>query len=189
MISSNDLRPGITIEYRNGVWQVIEAMHVKPGKGSAFVQVKLRNVESDSVLAVNLRAGERLSLANIEKLKMTFIYRESRHYVLIDASGSESIELEAEDFGDGVEMLKEGLEEILVSRHDGKVIRVELPNTVDLMIADTPPSERGNTSSGGGKQATLETGAIVTVPFHIKTGDVVKIDTRSRNYVTRVSTG
>jgi elongation factor P len=187
MISSNGLRPGITIEYRGGIWQVIESMHVKPGKGSAFVQAKLRNVESDSVLAVNLRAGERLALANIEKLKMTFVYRESSHYVLIDESGSESIELEAKYFGDGVDMLKEGLEEIIVLRHNGKVIRVELPNTVDLSITDTPPSERGNTSSGGGKQATLETGVIVTVPFHIKSGDIVKIDTRSREYVSRVT--
>src|ERR1700728_2557208 len=110
MISSNDLRPGVTIEYQNGVWQVIEAMHVKPGKGSAFVQTKLRNVETGDVLSLNFRAGERLSTANIEKIKLVFIYRDSDQYVLMDTGGVESVELEARHFGRNLDLLKEGLE-------------------------------------------------------------------------------
>lgn len=187
MISSNDLRPGVTIEYRDSVWQVIEAMHVKPGKGSAFVQTKLRNIESGDVLALNFRAGERLNPASINKLKMTFIYRDADQYVLMDPSGVESVEVEAKHFGKGLDLLKEGLEEIIVFMHRGKVIRVELPNTVDLIVGYTAPDERGNTSSGSGKQATLETGATITVPFHIKVGDTVRVDTRKWEYVGRIT--
>lgn len=187
MISSNNLRPGVTIEYRDGVWQVIEAMHVKPGKGSAFVQAKLRNVETGDVLSVNFRAGERLSAANIEKSKLVFIYRDSDQYVLMDTSGAESVELEARHFGKNLDLLKEGLEDISVTRYSGKTIRVELPNTVDLEVRETAPDERGNTSSGSGKQATLETGAVIMVPFHVKSGDKIRIDTRTREYVTRLS--
>lgn len=187
MISSSYLRPGVTIEYRDSVWQVIEAMHVKPGKGSALVQTKLRNVETGDVLSVSFRAGERLSAAIIEKSQMVFIYRDSNQYVLMDTSGVESIELEAKCFGRNIDLLKEGLENISVTRHQGKVIRVELPNTVDLEVSETPPDERGNTSSGSGKQATLETGAVIIVPFHIKSGDKVRVDTRTRGYLTRLS--
>lgn len=187
MISSNDLRPGVTIEYRDAVWQVIEAMHVKPGKGSAFVQTKLRNLESGDVLSVNFRAGERLAAAIVEKIKLVFIYRDTEQYILMDCAGSESVELEARHFGRNLDLLKEGLEDIAVTTHRGKVIRVELPNTVDLEVRETPPDERGNTSSGSGKQATLETGAVIIVPFYVKAGDKVRVDTRTREYMTRVN--
>jgi elongation factor P len=186
MISSNDLRPGVTIEYRDGVWQVIESMHVKPGKGSAFVQTKVRNLESGDVLSVNFRAGERLAAAIVEKLKLVFIYRDTEQYILMDSAGSESVELEAKHFGRNLDLLKEGLEDITVMTHRGKVIRVELPNTVDLEVRETPPDERGNTSSGSGKQAKLETGAVLIVPFHVKSGDKIRVDTKTREYVTRL---
>ena len=187
MISSNDLRPGVTIEYRQAVWQVIDAMHVKPGKGSAFVQTKLRNLETGDVLSVNFRAGERLAAATIENLKLVFIYRESDQYVLMDTGSAESVELEARQFGRNLDLLKEGLEDISVTRHREKIIHVELPNTVELEVRETPPDERGNTSSGSGKQATLETGAVIMVPFHVKSGDKIRVDTRTREYVTRLS--
>jgi elongation factor P len=187
MISSNDLRPGVTIEYRDGVWQTIEAMHVKPGKGSAFVQTRLRNVETGDVLSVNFRAGERLPAANLERLSLLFLYRDGGQYILMDVEGTESIELQTKHFGRNLDLLKEGLENITVIKHKDKVIRVELPNTVDLEVRVTPPDERGNTNSGGGKQATLETGAVISVPFHVKVGDRIRVDTRSREYVTRVN--
>lgn len=186
MISSNDLRPGLTIEFRAGVWQVIEAMHVKPGKGSAFVQTKLRNLETGDVLSTNFRAGERLSVANIEKLKLTFSYRDTGQYILIDSEGKESIELVAKQFGRNLDLLKEGQENIQVMRHRERVVRVDLPQTVDLIISDTPPGEKGNTSATSGKQATLETGARVIVPFHIKVGDTIRIDSRTREYLMRL---
>jgi elongation factor P len=187
MISSNDLRPGVTIEYRDGVWQVIEAMHVKPGKGSAFVQTKLRNVETDDVLRVTFRAGERLHAANIEKIALIYIYRGGDRYMMMDVGGTESLELESGDFGRNIDLLKEGQGEITAVRHRGRVFCVELPHTVELEVRQAPPDERGDTSSGSGKQATLETGAVITVPFHIKVGDRIRINTRSREYLSRVS--
>lgn len=186
-MTENTLRPGVTIEYRQTVWQVIDAMHVKPGKGSAFVQTKLRNLETGDVLSVNFRAGERLAAATIEKLKLVFTYRDSDQYVLMDTGSAESVELEARQFGRNLDLLKEGLEDISVTRHREKIIRVELPNTVELEVRETPPDERGNTSSGSGKQATLETGAVIMVPFHVKSGDKIRVDTRTREYVTRLS--
>jgi len=187
MILSNDIRPGTTIEYRDAVWQVVEAMHVKPGKGAAFVQSKLRNVESGDVLAVTFRAGERLSAANLEKIIAIYLYRDGSRLILVDSGGTESIELEAKDFGRNIDLLIAGQGDILVLKHRERIIRVDLPITVDIGVKETPPGERGNTSSGGGKQATLETGAVIAVPFHVKVGDRIRVDTRTREYLARVN--
>lgn len=186
MISSNDFRPGVTIEFNNKVWQVLEAMHIKPGKGSAFVQTKLRNIETDEVLRLNFRAGQRVSSAQIEKLEMTFLYRAGSEFFMIDSSGEESLEIDSKSFGLNVDLLKEGLDGISVWRHRGNIIRVELPITVDLQVQTTPPDERGDTTSGSSKKATLETGAVILVPFHVKAGDSIRVDTRNREYVARV---
>lgn len=186
MISSNDFRPGVTIQYNNGIWQVVEFMHVKPGKGAAFVRTKLRNVETGNVLEQTFRAGEKLPTAVIEKSEMQYVFKSGEAYTLMDVGNYEQIEVSAEQIGDGVEFLKEGLEGLSVMKFEGRIISIELPNTVELQITETAPDERGDTSSGGGKPATLETGAIITVPFHAKVGDKIKVDTRSRKYLTRV---
>ena len=186
MISSNDFRPGVTIVYNNGVWQIVEAMHVKPGKGSAFVRTKMKNVETGSVLENTFRAGEKLPQAIIEKSEVTFSFKSGDDYTMMDNSTFEQLELTADQIGDAVEFLKEGLEGIQVMKYDGRVIGVELPNTVELDVTEAAPDERGDTSSGGGKPATLETGAIITVPFHVKVGDKIRVDTRTRKYITRV---
>lgn len=186
MISSNDFRPGVTILLNNGIWQIIEAMHVKPGKGSAFVRTKMRNVESGNVLEQTFRAGEKVPTAIIEKSEMQYLYKSTDDYTLMDNATYEQIEVTATQIGTVVEFLKEGLEGITVMKYDGRVIGIELPNTVELEITETAPDERGDTSSGGGKPATLETGAIITVPFHAKVGDKIKVDTRNRKYLTRV---
>jgi elongation factor P len=187
MISSNDLRPGVTIEYRDSVWQVIEAMHVKPGKGSAFVQTKLRNMETGDVLKVTFRAGERLAAANIERIALVYLYKDGDQFVMMNAEGTDSLELAATHFGRNVDLLKEGLGDITATRHRERIIQVDLPNLVELEVHQTPPDERGDTNSGGSKEATLETGAVISVPFHIEVGDRIRIDTRSREYVARVS--
>ena len=186
MISSNDFRPGVTIEYNNGLWQVVEAMHVKPGKGSAFVRTRLKNVETGNVLEQTFRAGEKVPTAVIEKSEMHYSYKAGDKFVLIDDVTDDQLEVDAEQVGSSAEFLKEGLEGITVLRYEGRVIGVELPNTVELEIKEAAPDERGDTSSGGGKPATLETGAVITVPFHIKVGDKIRLDTRSRKYLTRV---
>lgn len=186
MISSNDFRPGVTVEWNNGVWQVVEAMHVKPGKGSAFVRAKLRNLETANVLETTFRAGEKLPQAIVEKSDMQYLYKAGENFTMMDAVSYEQIELSEKEIGPGVEFLKEGLEGITVLRYDNRILGVELPNTVELDVSETAPDERGDTSSGGGKPATLETGAIITVPFHVKVGDKIRVDTRSRKYLTRV---
>lgn len=186
MISSNDFRPGVTIVYNNGLWQIVEAMHVKPGKGSAFVRTKMKNVETGNTVENTFRAGEKVPSAIIEKSEMQFLFKAAEKYTMMDTGSYEQMELDAEQIGDSVEFLKEGQENIMVMKYDGRIIGVELPNTVELEISETVPDERGDTSSGGGKPATLETGAVVSVPFHIKQGDRVRVDTRTRKYVTRV---
>lgn len=186
MISSNDFRPGVTIQYNHGIWQIVEALHVKPGKGSAFVRAKLKNVETGNTLENTFRAGEKLPTAIIEKAEMQFLYKSTDTYTMMDQANYEQLELSAQQIGDAVEFLKEGLEGIQVLRFEGRVIGVELPNTVELEVTETAPDERGDTSSGGGKPATLETGAVITVPFHLKVGDKIKVDTRNRKYITRV---
>lgn len=186
MISSNDFRPGVTILLNNGIWQIVEAMHVKPGKGSAFVRTRMKNVESGNVLEQTFRAGEKVPTAIIEKNEMQYLYKSGDDYTLMDNASYEQIEVTANQIGSVVEFLKEGLEGITVMKFDGRVIGIELPNTVELEITETAPDERGDTSSGGGKPATLETGAIITVPFHAKVGDKIKVDTRNRKYLTRV---
>ncbi len=186
MISSNDFRPGVTIQYNNGIWQIVEAMHVKPGKGSAFVRTKLKNVETGNVLENNFRAGEKLPSAVVEKTIMQYLYKAGEKYAMMDAATYEQSELDKERIGPGVEFLKEGLENITVLKYQGRIIGVELPNTVELVVTETAPDERGDTSSGGGKPGTLETGAVITMPFHIKVGDKIRVDTRTRKYITRV---
>lgn len=186
MISSNDFRPGVTIVYNNGVWQIVEAMHVKPGKGSAFVRTKMKNVESGNVMENTFRAGEKVPSAVVEKSEMQYLYKSTDKYTMMDAVSYEQLELDKEHIGPAVEFLKEGLEGITVLRYEGRVIGVDLPNTVELSVAETTPDERGDTSSGGGKPAKLETGATITVPFHIKVGEKIRVDTRTRKYITRV---
>jgi elongation factor P len=186
MISSNDFRPGVTIEYNNGVWQIVEAMHVKPGKGSAFVRTKMKNVETGNTLEQTFRAGEKVPSAVVEKIDMQYLYKAGDKFAMMDTSNYEQIELDEQQIGSPSEFLKEGLEGITVLRFQERVIGVELPNTVELEVTEAAPDERGDTSSGGGKPATLETGAVITVPFHIKVGDKIKVDTRSRKYLTRV---
>jgi elongation factor P len=186
MISSNDFRPGVTIQYNNGIWQIVEAMHVKPGKGSAFVRTKLKNVETGNVLENNFRAGEKLPSAVVEKTIMQYLYKAGDKFAMMDNTTYEQIELDKGKIGSGVEFLKEGLENISVLKYQGRIIGVELPNTVELIVTETAPDERGDTSSGGGKPGTLETGAVITMPFHIKVGDKIRVDTRTRKYITRV---
>src|SRR5262249_40680779 len=120
MISSNDFRPGVTIEYNNGVWTIVESMHVKPGKGSAFVRTKMKNLETGNVLEQTFRAGEKLPAANVEKAEMQFLYKAGDNYAMMDASNYEQIELEPQQIGSEREFLKEGLEGITVLRYDNR---------------------------------------------------------------------
>lgn len=185
MISVNDLRTGLTIEIDNGLWNVLEFLHVKPGKGAAFVRTKLKNAETGQVVEKTFRAGEKVAKATLDKRTMQYLYKEGNDYVMMDMESYEQLNISETAIGDGIKYLKENME-LNVLFHSGKIIGVDIPNHVELTVVDTPPSERGNTSQGGTKPATLETGAVVNVPFFIANGDVIRVDTRSNEYLDRV---
>jgi elongation factor P len=185
MISTNDFKTGITLEIDNGLWQVIEFLHVKPGKGSAFVRSKLKNVETGQVLEKTFRAGEKVATAHLEKNDMQYLFGDGKEYTFMDNASFEQMTLSKTQIGDGVKYLKEGMT-VGVLRHGTRVIGVEMPYHVELAVVDTPPSEKGNTATGGTKPAILETGAQVQVPFFVENGNVIRVDTRNNQYLDRV---
>jgi elongation factor P len=185
MISSNDFRTGVTIVVDGQLWQVVDFQHVKPGKGSAFVRTRLKNVIRGNVLEKTFRAGEMLERAIVETREMQYLYGSGDDYHFMDNANYEQIHLGHDMLGDNVDLLKEGMI-INVQFHDGKVISAELPNHVDLKVVETDPGFRGDTATNVLKPAKLETGATVSVPLFINPGDTVRIDTRERKYVSRV---
>jgi elongation factor P len=184
MISSNDFRPGVTIVLDGAVWRVVEFLHVKPGKGSAFVRTKLKNAQSGSVVERTFRAGETVPQANLEKSTMQHTYKEAEDFVFMDMETYEEARLSANQIGDRVKYLTEGME-VNVVRWDEQVLEVELPNSVVLEIVQTDPGLRGDTATGGTKPAVVETGASVMVPLFITTGERIRIDTRNDTYLGR----
>ncbi len=185
MISTNDFKTGLTIELDNGIWQVVEFLHVKPGKGSAFVRSKLKNVKTGQVVEKTFRAGEKMPQAILDKKEMQYLYGDGETFTVMDMSSYDQITLTKDQIGDGVIYLKEEMT-LSVLMHNGGIIGVEVPNFVELKVTDTPPAEKGNTSSGGTKPATLETGAQVQVPFFVAIDDTIRVDTRSNTYLDRV---
>ena len=185
MISVNDLRTGLTIEIDNNLWSVVEFLHVKPGKGAAFVRTKLKNVETGSVLEKTFRAGEKVAKASLDKRDMQYLYKEGNDFVMMDMESYEQMNVPADRIGDGVKYLKENMN-LSILLHDGKIIGIDIPAHVELEVVDTPPAEKGNTAQGGTKPATLETGAVVNVPFFVSNGDKIRVDTRTNEYLDRV---
>ncbi len=184
MISSNDFRPGVSIVLDGSVWRVVEFLHVKPGKGSAFVRTKLKNAQSGSVVERTFRAGETVPQANLEKSKMQHTYKEGEEYVFMDEESFEEGRLSAAQIGERVKYLKEGMV-VDVVRWDDKVIGVEFPNSVTLEVVQTDPGVKGDTATGGSKPAVVETGATVMVPLFISQGERIRIDTRDDSYQGR----
>ena len=184
MISVNDFKTGLTIELDNGLWTVVEFLHVKPGKGAAFVRSKLKNVETGQVVEKTFRAGEKVAKAMLDRREMQYLYKEGKEYVMMDNETYEQLQLTEDQIGDGIKYLKENMI-VQVLMHDSRIIGVDLPAHVVLEVTDTPPSEKGNTAQGGTKPATLETGAVVNVPFFISNGDKIRVDTRTNEYLDR----
>jgi elongation factor P len=184
MISSNDFRSGVTIELDGSVWRVIEFLHVKPGKGSAFVRTKLKNVQSGSVVEKTFRAGETVPQATIEKRTMQHTYKEAEQFVFMDMETFEESTLTSAQIGDRVKYIKEGMEANILF-WDGQVLEVELPTSVILEVTETDPGVKGDTATGGTKPAIVETGAQVMVPLFISIGERIKIDTRNDSYLGR----
>lgn len=184
MISSNDFRPGVSIVLDGSVWRVVEFLHVKPGKGSAFVRTKLKNVQSGSVVERTFRAGETVPQANLEKSTIQHTYKDGDEFVFMDMETYEESRLNAKQIGNSVKYLKDGME-VNVIRWGEQVLEVELPNSVVLEIVQTEPGIKGDTATGGTKPALVETGAQVMVPLFIKMGERIRIDTRNDTYLGR----
>ena len=184
-ITTNDLKTGITLELDNGLFQVVEFQHVKPGKGGAFVRTKLRNVKTGNVFDRTFNAGVRVEQAIINRDEMQFLYRDGDDYVFMNNETYDQMHVAPAALGDAADYMIEGMS-AQVAFHNGEIIGVEIPASVELTIAQTEPGVQGDRVSGARKPATLETGVVVQVPLFVEPGDRIKVDTRSGEYITRV---
>jgi len=184
LIFTTDFRSGLRIQVEGDPYEIIEFQHVKPGKGGAFVRTKLRNLKTGNVIEKTFRAGERFEEPPIEDREMQFLYAQGRDCYFMDTSSYEQVSVTDEQLGGAKDFIKENMV-VKIMFYQGKPLGVQLPIFVELKIVETAPGVRGDTATGGNKPATLETGAVIKVPFHIGQGDIVKIDTRTRAYVER----
>ena len=186
MIDAGQLRKGIAIELEGKIYQVMEYTHIKMGRGSAQVKLRLRDVRGGGVIERAFQATERFQPAFLEHRPVQFLYADGGAYHVMETETYEQFELQAEQIGDGVKFLKDGLM-LEVLMHGGSVVSVELPIAVELAVVETEPGFKGNTATGGTKPATLESGATVQVPLFIAVGDILKIDTRTGSYIEKAS--
>lgn len=185
MITTNDFKNGLTIEDGNNLFRIVEFQHVKPGKGSAFVRSKLKNLRSGALLDKTWRAGEKVETAHIENKSMQYLYAAGGTHVFMDNDTYEQIELPAEQIKDALKFLLENMPVHLI-QHGNEILGVDLPNTVTLKVAETEPGIKGDTASGGSKPATMETGVVVNVPFFVNEGDSLVINTQDGgSYISR----
>ena len=184
MISSNDFRPGVTVEIDGNVWQVVEFQHVKPGKGAAFVRAKLKNLQTGAVVERTFNAGVKVPKAHVDRSRMQYLYETDGSYVFMDTETYEQVELTLEQLGEAKNFLLENMEVFIMS-FQGQVIGIDLPVAVELRVVETDPGIRGDTATGGTKPATLETGYVVKVPLFIEVDDVLRVDTRTGAYIER----
>lgn len=184
-ISTNDLKNGVSLDLPEGLMTVVEFQHVKPGKGGAFVRTKLKNLRTGAVIEKTFRADEKVPLAVIDKREMQYLYREASDLVFMDTETYEQIHVELEDLGSAVDFLVEG-DGAVLPMHGDEVVGVDLPAAVELTVTETEPGLQGDRVSGARKSATLETGLVVSVPLFVETGERIKVDTRSGEYLSRV---
>lgn len=183
-ISTNDLKNGMALDLPEGLMTVIEFQHVKPGKGGAFVRTKLKNTRTGAVIDRTFRADEKVPLAIIDKRDMQFLYREGSDYVFMDNETYDQLHVPADAVGDAVNYLKEG-DSAILPMYNGEIIGVDLPASVELTITETEPGIQGDRVSGARKPATLETGLVVQVPLFVESGEKIKVDTRTGEYLSR----
>ncbi len=185
MITTNQLKIGMCLNIDDILFIVQDFQHVKPGKGQAFVRTKLKNLKTGAVTDRTFRAGEKVEAARLDRNKMQYLYSDHNGYVFMDNETYEQITLPEDLMGDALKYLTENMI-VEVVFHEKTALGVEPPNFVELRVAQTDPGFKGDTATGGNKPATLETGAVVQVPLFIQIGDVVKVDTRTGDYITRV---
>ena len=185
MISAGDFKNGVTVEIEGNIFQIMEFQHVKPGKGAAFVRTKLKNIISGGVVEKTFRPTEKFPKAHIERKDMQYLYTDGELYHFMDVENYEQIALNEDAIGDSLKFVKEN-EMVKICSHKGNVFAVEPPLFVELQITDTEPGFKGDTAQGATKPAVVETGATVYVPLFVEQGDVLKIDTRTGEYLSRV---
>lgn len=184
-ISTADFKTGLTIEYEGVVYQIVDFQHVKPGKGGAFVRSRLRNMMNGNTLEKTWRSGEKMEQANVERRSVEFLYRDGEDLALMDMEDYEQISLPVSQVGeDKVKFLKDNTQVLLVE-WNGTLLDLELPQIIELKVAQTDPGLKGDTATGGSKPATLETGAVVNVPLFINEGELLRVDTTTGKYVER----
>jgi elongation factor P len=185
MASTADFRTGLTILRDNVLYRIVEFQHVKPGKGGAFVRTKIRNIRTGKILDPTFRAGEKIEIVRLENKRMQYLYKDASGYTFMDSETYEQLALPDVLVDEVIDLMKENTD-VDVLFHGSEPLGIELPIHVELAITDTLPNDKGDTASGGKKPATLETGCVVGVPFFIAEGEVIKVDTRKREYVERV---
>ena len=185
MISAGDFRNGVTLEIEGNIYQILEFQHVKPGKGAAFVRTKLKNIINGGIQEKTFRPTEKFPKAHIERKDMQFLYSDGELFHFMDVETYDQIALNEDAIGDALKFVKEN-EMVKICSHKGNVFAVEPPLFVELAIIDTEPGFKGDTATGATKPATVETGAVVYVPLFVEMGDVLKIDTRTGEYLSRV---
>ncbi len=187
MATTNDLKNGMVLKLDAGqLWSVVEFQHVKPGKGGAFVRTKLKNVLSGKVVDKTFNAGVKVETANVDKRAMQFSYKDGESFVFMEMDTNDQIFVSPEVVGDNADYLLEGFEAV-VAMYEGNPLYIELPAAVELVVEYTEPGVQGDRSTGGTKPAKLETGATIGVPLFITTGEKIKVDTRSGEYLGRVN--
>jgi len=186
MISVTDFKTGLTIEIDGELYTVVEFMHVKPGKGAAFVRSKLKNIRTGFTVERTFNSNEKVETARIEYREMQFLYKMDNDYTFMDTETYEQLTIPESKMGDATKYLKENMVcEIQI--YQNEILGVQLPNTVELEVIATDPSFKGDTATGGSKPATLETGVVVSVPFFVEVGDIISVDTRTNQYLKRVN--
>ena len=185
MVSTGDLKKGIAIELDGELWQILDYHHIKMGRGSAQVKIKLRNIKRGQTVERSFQAGDKWPRANMEKRPVQFLYQDGADYHFMELEQYEQFVLSAEQLGDAVNYLKDGMTLDRIT-YEGETLGVELPITVDLVVTETDPGFAGDTATGARKAATLETGLVVQVPLFVTEGDTLRIDTRNGEYQTRL---
>lgn len=185
MISTNEFRKGAKIEYKGEPCEIVDFQHVKMGRGGAIIRTKMKSLKTGNVLEDTFRSGEKFETPHLEEKEMQYLYADGEFYYFMDTETFEQIPLTEAKLGDARKFLKENMK-VKILNYRGEPLTVDLPTFVELVVAQTDPGFKGDTASGGSKPATMETGAVVKVPFHINEGDVIRIDTRTSEYIERV---
>jgi len=187
MASMADIRNGMIIVFKDDLYEIVDFLHVKPGKGSAFVRTKLKNVKSGKVVENTFRDSDSFDEVRVERTKKEYLYREGDFFYLMDVETYEQVPVDLAVIGDKEKLMMENMEIIVATAPSGEILSIELPTTVVQAIAECEPNVKGNTASGSGKVAFTETGLRISVPFFVEIGDKIKIDTRTVSYIERAN--